>query len=64
MNCACGHSMGEHTYTGWCRHLECTSEDCCVCEICRGVGFVVAFQNGRESSHPCPRGCNPTKVLT
>jgi hypothetical protein len=56
--CKCGHSKGKHVYTGWCRHLECTHEDCSTCEICHGVGFVTAFQNGRDHATPCPRGCN------
>jgi len=29
-----------------------------LCEVCKGTGTVYAFMNGRNSAHPCPRGCN------
>lgn len=28
------------------------------CEVCGGTGGVRSFQNGRDTTHPCPRGCD------
>jgi len=31
------------------------------CAVCCGAGVVVAHQNGRTGSHPCPRGCTAAR---
>ena len=33
------------------------SEELTHCAVCCGAGVVLAHQNGRTGSHPCPRGC-------
>lgn len=30
-----------------------------VCEVCTGTGGVRSYMNGRDTTHPCPRGCTP-----
>lgn len=33
------------------------------CEVCGGTGGVRAWMNGRDSWHPCPRGCESPKEV-
>lgn len=34
------------------------------CEVCGGSAVVLAYQNGRTGSHPCPRGCSITAEVS
>ena len=62
--CDCGHDMGHHTHTGWCRHVECDIAVCrgSACYVCNGKGVVYSFMNGRDHVYPCPRGCESIDI--